>query len=466
MDDTGDSGCLAISMEASLSMSNKLNAESLEREVKWFKAIVKARFDLYFGRETDIDEIYAISAPDLLSDQSEFAQIIRETGMGFEERLIVILALLPHLQPQALDFFMMNNQDLARGFTEFGGWRGKFHSGFLPTCETAVFLLAGEDLSRRFDVLQLFQADHSLSKNGIIKVAQVANGEPFLSASLTITAEYLGRMTTGKNQKPDYTMHFPAKLITTSLTWQDLVLSAEVMDEIENINAWLQHSAKILQQWDLGKNIRPGYRVLFYGPPGTGKTLTATLIGKAADIDVYRIDLSMVVSKYIGETEKNLANVFDQAGNKRWILFFDEADALFGKRTQTSSANDRYANQEIAYLLQRIEDYPGIVILATNQKTNMDEAFARRFQTSVHFALPDAEQRLRLWQGMFTGNSRLLENVNLNELADKYVLSGGGITNAVRYAAIQAVRMNRETIFHDDLVNGVRKELLKEGRTQ
>ena len=207
------------SMDATLSMTGKqLNAATLEKEVAWFKAVVQARFDLYFERETDISEIYAINAPDLSSDRSEYAQIVRESGMSFDERLIVILALLPHVQPQALDLFLMSNQDLARGFTEFGGWRGKYHSGFLPTCETAVFILAGDNLAKRFEVLQLLQTDDNLSKHGIIKVAQAVNGEPFLSAALTSTAEYLGRMTTGKSQKPDYTMHFPAKLITTSLT--------------------------------------------------------------------------------------------------------------------------------------------------------------------------------------------------------------------------------------------------------
>ncbi|MCP5244432.1 MAG: ATP-binding protein [Burkholderiales bacterium] len=443
-----------------------LNAATLEKEIVWFKKVMTARFDLYFERNTDIKEISTIAPPDLATDLSEFAQIIKKFDMDFDERIIVILALLPHLQPQGLDYFLFNNKDLARGFTEFGGWRGKHHSGFLPTCETAVFILAGNDLTRRFQVLRLFQADYYLSKQGVIKVTHATNGEPFLSAALTMTTEYLGRMTTGKSQKPDYDIHFPAKHITTALTWQDLVLSAEIMDEIENINAWLQHSEKILQQWELGRNIKPGYRALFYGPPGTGKTLTATLIGSAANIDVYRIDLSMVVSKYIGETEKNLANVFDQAINKNWILFFDEADALFGKRTQASNSNDRYANQEISYLLQRIEDYPGVVILATNLKANIDEAFSRRFQTSIHFALPDTEQRLQLWQGMFPESKRLSPDVDLSVLANKYAISGGAITNAVRYAAIQAVRMKRETITQDDLIKGVTKELLKEGRTQ
>ena len=141
------------------------------------------------------------------------------------------------------------------------------------------------------------------------------------------------------------------------------------------------------------------------------------------------LPISMVVSKYIGETEKNLANVFDQAVNKNWILFFDEADALFGKRTQTSSSNDRYANQEVSYLLQRVEDYPGVVILATNLKTNIDEAFARRFQTSVHFAMPDADQRLRLWQGMFASSRLLAADTDLAKLAESYELSGGAITD-------------------------------------
>ncbi len=151
--------------------------------------------------------------------------------------------------------------------------------------------------------------------------------------------------------------------------------------------------------------------------------------------------------------------------NKNWILFFDEADALFGKRTQTSSSNDRYANQEVSYLLQRVEDYPGVVILATNLKANIDEAFARRFQTSVHFAMPDADQRLRLWQGMFSNSKLLSADTDLVKLAENYELSGGAITNAVRYAAIQAVRMKRNEIFQDDLIKGVIKELLKEGRT-
>lgn len=446
-------------------MESDANAATLEREVAWFKAVLMARCDIYFCREGAIEDIYTLQPPDIAAEQSEYAYLVRDYAMGFDERLVVMLALLPHIRPNVLDTFLLNNQVIARGFTEFGGWKGKGHSGFLPTCETAAFILAGDSLAKRFAVMRLFQPDHYLCKQQIIKVEHSASGEPFLSAMLMMTVEYLNRLTLGRHDKPDYGIYFPAKLITTSLTWNDLVLDSEVMDEIDNINTWLRHSRSILQQWGLGKNIKPGYRALFYGPPGTGKTLTATLIGASAGIDVYRIDLSMVVSKYIGETEKNLASVFDQATNKNWILFFDEADALFGKRTQTSSSNDRYANQEVSYLLQRVEDYPGVVILATNLKANIDEAFARRFQASVHFAMPDADQRLRLWRGILDTDRLLAEDVDLVKLAVNYGLSGGAITNVVRYAAIQAIRMKRDSIVQNDLIKGVIKELLKEGRT-
>src|SRR5204863_2251929 len=134
------------------------------------------------------------------------------------------------------------------------------------------------------------------------------------------------------------------------------------------------------------------------GPPGTGKTLTAGLLGKEFNKDVYRVDLSQIVSKYIGETEKNLSKIFDRAEHKDWILFFDEADALFGKRTNVQSSHDKYANQEVSYLLQRVEDYAGLLILSSNFKNNLDDAFIRRFHEVVHFPLPDARQRLILWE--------------------------------------------------------------------
>ncbi len=173
--------------------------------------------------------------------------------------------------------------------------------------------------------------------------------------------------------------------VTTDQSWNELVLDKATLGQVNEIKTWIKQSSSATRDNNLGKKVKAGYRTLFYGPPGTGKTLTAALIGKEFNKPVYKIDLSKVVSKYIGETEKNLELIFANAKDKDWILFFDEADALFGKRTEVKDSHDRYANQEISYLLKRIEDYNGLVILATNMKGNMDEAFTRRFNSIVRF---------------------------------------------------------------------------------
>ena len=445
---------------------SRLNACTVERELAWFEQVLQARTDLYFHKPSAPKQsLDHIDPPGLASDESEYARVVRHNEFGFAERLVLVLALIPHVRPQALDPLFVRNKNFDRGFAEFGGWKGKAHGGFLPTGETAAFLLAGDDVGQRIAAVALFESDHAFRRKGILRLEHDAPGEPFFSASLVISDEYLERLTTGRWHKPDFSGSFPAKLITTSLGWHDLVLADDVLQDVHAINAWIRHAHTLLHDWGLERCLKPGYRSLFYGPPGTGKTLTATIIGQTARADVYRIDLSMVVSKYIGETEKNLANVFDQAQSRRWILFFDEADALFGKRGAATTANDHHANQEIAYLLQRVEDFPGTVILATNLKANIDEAFARRFQSLVYFPMPDAEQRLRLWQGMLGDRVRLDKDVDLNRIAEDHELSGGAIANVVRYAAIQAVLHERHALAAADLRAGVAKELRKEGRT-
>ncbi len=179
------------------------------------------------------------------------------------------------------------------------------------------------------------------------------------------------------------------------------MINEELREQINELLDWVKYNDQLMQDWGMNNRLRKGYRSLFYGPPGTGKTFTAGLLGKHTGKEVYKIDLSMVVSKYIGETEKNLELLFARAEDKGWILFFDEADALFGKRTNVRDAHDKYANQEVSYLLQRIEDYNGLIILATNMKNNIDDAFIRRFNSILKFPFPEAAERAAIWQKSF-----------------------------------------------------------------
>jgi len=299
----------------------------------------------------------------------------------------------------------------------------------------------------------------------MLKLVSAHVDEPSMSGALQISSEYLSFFTHGTAYQPHYSTQFPAKQIRTDLDWTDLVLDQHIMAEVEEIRTWIEHGPTLMKEWQMENRIKPGYRALFYGPPGTGKSFTACLLGKTFNLDVYRIDLSMVVSKYIGETEKNLAGVFDQAANKNWILFFDEADALFGKRSATNSSHDRYANQEVAYLLQRIEDFPGLVVLATNLKANIDEAFGRRFQSMIYFPVPGPAQRQRIWQQSFPAQVQLDANVSLEDIAKKYELAGGAIINVVQYSCLAALSKNSKTILLKDILTGIRKEFNKEGKT-
>ena len=438
----------------------------LTKEINWCRKVIDMRFEQYFCAEEDERKSVDIHCcvPPEVDTCTPYGKTIAQMQFGFDERIILTLALMPHLSPQALDSFFLNNKVLGKPYTEFGGWHSKSHSGFLPTCETALFILAGNDIARRIQLMRLFENDNKLISSRILQLEYGECGEPANSAALQISSEYLEFFLTGVRNKPDYSMHFPAKLITSKLEWDDLVLCEDTLNDIKQLLAWIEHSEIILDNFGLRKNIKPGFRALFYGPPGTGKTLTATLIGAKTGMDVYRIDLSQIISKYIGETEKNLSNIFDQAEHRNWILFFDEADSLFGTRTQVNNSNDRAANQEISYLLQRVEDFPGIVILASNLKSNIDEAFARRFQSTIYFPLPEPEERLRLWTNIFSNKTVLDNDVDFKKYAEKYELSGGALTNVASFAVLNAIQANRTKISNNDIIKAIAKELHKEGK--
>lgn len=429
----------------------------MQSHIIWFNQVLKVAIQLYFQQGCEYKSIEDIQPP----SDGWLENVVGRKEISFEERFIVMLALMPHVSPQSLDIFFAQNKNFGRQYTEFGGWKGFTHAGFLPTGETAAFILAGENVEKRKNVIHLFSKEHWYYKQYVLRIEGSGEGEPFLSGQLRVSDEFLARVMFDVEYKPDYSIGFPAKRITTQLDWEDMVLEYNVATDLEEINTWISKGQIIMDRWKLSKYIKAGYRALFYGPPGTGKTLAATLLGKKNNMDVYRVDLSMIVSKYVGETEKNLAKVFDMAENRNWILFFDEADSLFGKRTSTNSANDRYANQEVAYLLQRIEDFPGMIILATNLKSNIDEAFSRRFQSVVYFPMPTEEQRRELWNHMLP-KEWLGDNADsLLSIAAKTELSGGSIINVVRRCALKMAGNGIKKLNEQILKNALTMEKLK-----
>ncbi|MEK7718522.1 MAG: ATP-binding protein [Bacteroidota bacterium] len=448
-------------------MSKELtdNAYDLNLEMDWFANVLNGRLNFYFDKPGSKEDVLSIFPDDLTRSESFYANFIRENRLNLSERLILILAMIPHIKPQLLDVLWVQNRTTMRGFTEFGGLKGINHSGFIPTGETAAFILAGENLERRFEMTRIFEGNHIFAKQNVLSLAPPQSGEPMLSGALQISREYLNWFVTGIERKPNYNTDFPARLIETELSWDHLVLPSATLEQLEEIRHWIMHGNTLLNDWGMSRNLKPGYTTLFYGLPGTGKTFSACLLGKHCGVDVYKIDLSMIISKYIGETEKNLSRIFDMAENKNWILFFDEADALFGKRSKVEDSHDRYANQEISYLLQRIEDFNGVVILASNLKNNIDAAFLRRFQSVIQFPMPKPAERGRIWKNAFSDKATLEKKVDLDKVAEQHEISGGTIMNVVRTVSLKAISRGDNKILSADMEEAIRREFMKEGRT-
>jgi SpoVK/Ycf46/Vps4 family AAA+-type ATPase len=257
-----------------------------------------------------------------------------------------------------------------------------------------------------------------------------------------------------------------ATLIRPQASWDDLVLPPDRLEQLREAVSRLELQSRVFDEWGFLRNRTGarGVRLLFTGPPGTGKTLSAEVLANALNVDLLIIDLSRVVSKWIGETEKNLASVFDAAERGQAALFFDEADALFGKRTEVSDAHDRYANLETAYLLTRLERFEGLAVLATNLRENIDTAFLRRLEFVIDFEEPDREERFALWNCHVPKEVPLADDVNFYELAALYPVVGGVIRNAAVAAGFLAAADNAP-IDRRHFIHAIQREYAKAGRS-
>lgn len=256
-----------------------------------------------------------------------------------------------------------------------------------------------------------------------------------------------------------------ARKIEPHYAWDDIVLPADRLQQLREICNQVRFRVRVYDEWGFGRKLAmgKGLNALFAGPSGTGKTMAAEIVAHELGLDLYKIDLSTVVSKYIGETEKNLARIFAEAETSNAILFFDEADALFGKRSEVRDAHDRYANIEISYLLQKMEEYEGVVILATNLRKNMDDAFVRRMHFTVDFPFPDEKHRLRIWQKIWPADTPRNRDLDLAVMARNFELAGGNIRNIALAAAFLAAG-DGQMVAMQHLLQATRREYQKMGK--
>ena len=308
----------------------------------------------------------------------------------------------------------------------------------------------------KFGAGQIIDAVHSAA--GIAAVEGASGNE---TTALTKKHLYLGCKAQSNKKLLQY-----ASMVESNYTWNDIILPPDTVEQLKEIVNYVKNYHIVYSKWGFGEKLSmgKGSNILFAGPPGTGKTMAAGIIAKALGLDLYRIDLSSMVSKYIGETEKNLNKVFHEARTSNSIVFFDEADALFGKRTEIKDAHDRYANIEVSYLLQKMEEHEGIIILASNMKSNIDEAFLRRMHFSIDFPFPDERCRERIWKIMVPARAPVDEAIDYGFLARRFKLPGGNIKN-IQIAAAFLAAEEGGTIGVGHVIRATKRELQKMGRS-
>src|SRR5215207_1950580 len=308
-------------------------------------------------------------------------------------------------------------------------------------------------------------AKFRLSMGQIVEAAEVAR----LAASSRANGNPAGPtpadLDLGSRQASSSRLGELASRLPPGYRWVDLVVPERQLELLQSISAYLRHRDRVLSDWGYDRSVArtQGLKVLFAGESGTGKTMAAQVLAAELGLELFRVDLATIVSKYIGETEKNLDRIFGAADGSNAILFFDEADALFGKRSEISDSHDRYANIEVAYLLQKMEGYAGAVILATNYRRNIDDAFVRRLDFVIDFPFPEVEDRKRIWRLLLPDEAPLADDLDIDFLATQFKLSGGSIRNCSLSAAFQAAD-DDGVIGMRHLVRAVALEYGKQGR--
>lgn len=399
------------------------------------------------GRRLSIDDS-GEGLPDIarFDGTGPLAEIIAGTGLSAAEAVVLTAAIAPHADER------------------FGALYGMLtdRPGVLALTGEVARTLAARSFQGRLDAGVMLSARGRLLACGLLSLDLPGDLSGALRPDPHLLAWVLGLPPEPRIASSE----FPARPLTTVHTLDDVVLPATARARIDDLTARIAHRDVVVEDWGFGAHHdnAAGLIALFHGPPGTGKTMTAAAIAASLGVPAYLIDLSALVSKYIGETEKALAKVFNRAARERCILVFDEADAVFGARTEVGDAHDRYANQEVSYLLSRIEQHAGVVFLTTNFVANIDTAFQRRIHVMVEFPEPGPGERERLWAMVAPASLPLDGGVDLTALAHRYPLTGAQIREATLDAAYLAAADGR-IVTGEHLMTGIRRQYEKAGKS-
>ncbi len=440
------------------------NIQALAASIIWLEELMRMRMDeLQGGSKFLVDEHAEKMDKTYLTSNSSLLELLSGYNNSFIEYLLVSVGFTAWFRPKSLNKLAKHKPDTDEVYSETGLIYNKATNKFLPTLQTALFLLAGTNITRQAYYHSIL-LDHPFFKDQILHLRRPSTFNNFPNEYiLEFDLAYYNYLLNGKKPRLDASPDFPASLLETEKDFDDLVLKEHTRTQLDTVMNYASNRSGLFSREGVSDKIKPGLIAMLYGPPGTGKTFTVSVMSKKLGIDAYRIDLSRVISKYIGETEKNLEKIFERLSDKNCILFFDEADALFGKRTDVSDSKDRYANQEVAYLLQRVENFPGLVILASNFKQNLDTAFKRRILVSVYLPPPDKDERLIMWNNSMPEYFKYIPEDLPELLAEKHSFTGANIANIIKLSCIHAESRNSNEITIDIMEPFIKQEYHKEG---
>lgn len=420
--------------------------QGLLAELNWLTQIIEHRTNVHINKDSFDPSHFELI--DLKN--GAYSDLIEKFNFSVVERVTLALSILVNIKPEVFDCFLRANPDTGKPFREFGGIINKNTFQFQPTLRTAIFLLSGGD-SQQFILYQnILRSNNRLFTEQIVNLYSEGEHHNYLPDSLIqLDSAYADYLFAGDIPRLDSGSNFPAKLLETNKTFDDLVLKESAKQQLEPALNYVRVQQELYANKDVENKIKKGFVLLLHGPPGTGKTLTASIIGNELNTQVYQIDSSLVVSKYIGETEKNLERVFQRLEGKNCILFFDEADAMFGKRTEVLDSKDRYANQGVSYLLQRMEKFDGLIILATNFEKNFDDAFKRRILTKIHIGRPDVSERIQLWNNALPDGYSYPSKAFVEALSEHFAFTGANIAVVVKMSVEKAFSVGTKVLTHE-----------------